>query len=120
MVGTLAAQLPPVDPLDESGGRLWISIMAGVTLADLRTAIAPVDPGCRIVRTMPNTPMKVRGGASRHLFAAWIQGEPERSFRKKRDEVSSCSEELPGILDRYCPEKTYCRIRKRIHKQEKS
>jgi pyrroline-5-carboxylate reductase len=58
--------------------------MAGVTLADLRTAIAPVDPGCRIVRTMPNTPMKVRegggvksktggGGASRHLFAAWIQ-----------------------------------------------
>ncbi len=61
MVGTLAAQLPPVDPLDESGGRLWISIMAGVTLADLRTAIAPVDPGCRIVRTMPNTPMKVKG-----------------------------------------------------------
>jgi hypothetical protein len=114
VVGTLAAQLPPVDPLDESGGRLWISIMAGVTLADLRTAIAPVDPGCRIVRTMPNTPMKVRGGGGFTTFICRLfvfffslkdldlaPREPERSLRKKRAEVSSCSEERPGILYRF-------------------
>ena len=58
----LAAHCPDSsDPLEVSGGRLWISIMAGVTLADLRTAISAVDPECRVVRTMPNTTMKVCG-----------------------------------------------------------
>ncbi|XP_023342256.1 pyrroline-5-carboxylate reductase [Eurytemora carolleeae] len=40
--------------------RLWVSIMAGVTLKDLSAAIYPVQSQstCRIVRTIPNTPMK--------------------------------------------------------------
>jgi hypothetical protein len=50
------------DPLDTSSGRLWISIMAGVTISDLRAAISTVDPECRVVRTIPNTTMKVRDG----------------------------------------------------------
>jgi len=49
-------------------GRLWVSIMAGVTLSDLELAIAEhvVQGGnesLRVVRTIPNTPMKVRQGS---------------------------------------------------------
>ncbi len=58
-LSALEAEASAVDPLDvNGGGRLWISIMAGVTVADLREAISPVDPHCRVVRTIPNTPMK--------------------------------------------------------------
>jgi pyrroline-5-carboxylate reductase len=40
---------------------LWISIAAGVTLADLEAAL---PEGARIVRAMPNTPALVRAGAT--------------------------------------------------------
>jgi hypothetical protein len=63
VLSALAADTPvSSDPLDIAfaSGRLWISIMAGVTINDLRTAISAVDPECRVVRTIPNTTMKVR------------------------------------------------------------
>ena len=41
--------------------KLWISIMAGVVLEDLSPAIHRLQTRdtCRIVRTIPNTPVKV-------------------------------------------------------------
>jgi len=48
-------------------GRLWISIMAGVTLADLSAAVAQLTndmfDSMKIVRTIPNTPFKVKKGS---------------------------------------------------------
>jgi len=48
--------------------KLWVSIMAGVTLADLQAAISTVTGGIngitdRVVRTIPNTPCKVKEGS---------------------------------------------------------
>merc|ERR1719225_1790038 len=45
--------------------KLWVSIMAGVTLSDLNLAINKVtaQPALRIVRSIPNTPVKVRKGS---------------------------------------------------------
>merc|ERR1712029_1045700 len=46
------------------GDKLWISILAGVVLSDLDFAVNKVtkEPALRIVRSMPNTPVKVRKG----------------------------------------------------------
>merc|ERR550517_565460 len=47
-------------------GKLWVSIMAGVTLFDLNAAVTPLQAqgaNCRIVRTIPNTPVKVGKGS---------------------------------------------------------
>jgi pyrroline-5-carboxylate reductase len=46
--------------------KLWVSIMAGVTLADLQAAICSISGAGledRVVRTIPNTPCKVREGS---------------------------------------------------------
>jgi len=45
--------------------KLWVSIMAGVTLEDLQAAIFTIssDAEDRVVRTIPNTPCKVREGS---------------------------------------------------------
>ena len=44
------------------GVKLWVSIMAGVVLSDLTSAISLVtDAVQRVVRTIPNTPVKVMG-----------------------------------------------------------
>jgi len=47
--------------------KLWVSIMAGVTLEDLQAAISTVTGGSgisdRVVRTIPNTPCKVGEGS---------------------------------------------------------
>ena len=42
---------------DVLGGKLLLSILAGVTIAQLQ---AMVMPSTKVVRTMPNTPCKVR------------------------------------------------------------
>ena len=42
---------------DALGGKLLLSILAGVTIAQLQ---AMVMPSTKVVRTMPNTPCKVR------------------------------------------------------------
>ena len=43
------------------GPKLWVSIMAGVVLQDLTTAVSTVTHRMeRIVRSIPNTPSKVR------------------------------------------------------------
>lgn len=47
--------------------KLWVSIMAGVTLSDLQRAISKISGSNlsdeRIVRTIPNTPVKVKEGS---------------------------------------------------------
>ena len=47
------------------GDKLWVSIMAGVVLTDLTAAVNSVtkDLASRIVRSIPNTPVKVRKGS---------------------------------------------------------
>ena len=50
------------------GAKLWVSIMAGVVLADLTSAISLVtDSVQRVVRTIPNTPVKVQYVISKFL-----------------------------------------------------
>ena len=50
--------------------KLWVSIMAGVVLSDLTTAIGKVtDKVGRVVRSMPNTPVKVRKGSVAVTFS---------------------------------------------------
>lgn len=44
-----------------SAGKLFLSLAAGVTLADMSGRL---DPAARIVRAMPNTPMQIGLGAS--------------------------------------------------------
>jgi len=59
--------------------KLWVSIMAGVTLSDLNLAINKVtaQPALRIVRTIPNTPVKVRKGSVAVTFSEGCSG-PDR------------------------------------------
>ena len=47
------------------GDKLWVSIMAGVVLTDLTSAVNSVtrELASRIVRSIPNTPVKVRKGS---------------------------------------------------------
>ena len=47
------------------GDKLWVSIMAGVVLTDLTAAVNRVTSALatRIVRSIPNTPVKVRKGS---------------------------------------------------------
>lgn len=52
-VAALAAQLRPLLPAAELGQQVWVSILAGVSVAQLQTLL----PGPRWVRWMPNTPV---------------------------------------------------------------
>eukprot|EP00092_Neocalanus_flemingeri_P031128 GFUD01033811.1.p1 GENE.GFUD01033811.1~~GFUD01033811.1.p1 ORF type:complete len:280 (-),score=79.44 GFUD01033811.1:52-891(-) len=52
------------------GDKLWVSIMAGVVMADLTRNIKMVtDSVDRVVRTIPNTPAKVRKGSVAVTFS---------------------------------------------------
>ena len=53
------------DQARKYGDKLWISIMAGVVLTDLSAAVNKVTTSLatRIVRSIPNTPVKVRKGS---------------------------------------------------------
>jgi len=54
--------------------KLWVSIMAGVVLSDLTAAIGKVtDKAGRVVRSMPNTPVKVRKGSIAVTFSEGVQ-----------------------------------------------
>ena len=55
VIGSVMASLA-----DGLAGRLAISIAAGVTTASIEAAL----PGARVVRVMPNLPVRVRSGAS--------------------------------------------------------
>jgi len=61
----VASALGALDPSEDLGGKLWISIAAGVSIAAIE---AKLPAGARVVRAMPNTPALVRSGAT--AFAA--------------------------------------------------
>lgn len=75
-------------------GRLWISIMAGVTLADLRAAVSAVDPDCRVVRTMPNTALKVGKGSVGITYDCHCTDEDRKLVSCLFANIASC-EEIP-------------------------
>lgn len=63
--GAVAGVLAALEA-DEAAAPLWISIAAGVPLAQLQAAL---PDGARIVRTMPNTPALVRAGSTAYFPA---------------------------------------------------
>jgi pyrroline-5-carboxylate reductase len=65
--------LPDLKPL-ASGGALFISIIAGLTVETMRTSLGE---GARIVRAMPNTPAAVLQGITAALAGPGV-GEGER------------------------------------------
>lgn len=80
------------------GDKLWISIMAGVTLADLTTAISLVtDRTDRVVRTIPNTPCKVQKGSVGVTYSGGCSGEDKATVTTVFSSVARVSE-LPERL----------------------
>ena len=70
------------------GDKLWVSIMAGVVLTDLTAAVNSVtkDLASRIVRSIPNTPVKVRKGSIRvTLSEGFSQIGPQIIIEKSRE-----------------------------------
>ncbi len=70
---TIDAALPALLPAAE--GLLVVSIAAGIPVRRLEAAL----PGCRAVRTMPNTPAAIRRGVSA-LFATPATSEADREL----------------------------------------
>ncbi len=66
--GAVAGVLSALDP-KLAAGPLWVSIAAGVPLADLQGALPDF---ARVVRTMPNTPALVGAGATAYFPAAGV------------------------------------------------
>jgi len=80
-------------------GKLFISIMAGVTVKDLQTALKTVTgtDNNRVVRTIPNTPVKVRKGGVAVTYSDCCSQEDKNIARTLFSSVGRC-EEIPERL----------------------
>lgn len=73
--------------------KLWVSIMAGVVLEDLTSAILKVtDKVERVVRTIPNTPCKVRKGSVGVTFSEGCSQQDRDVVFGIFSSVSRCTE----------------------------
>jgi len=75
------------------GAKLWVSIMAGVVLSDLTNAISLVtDAVQRVVRTIPNTPVKVRKGSVGVTYSEGCSAEDRHLVFTMFSSVARCTE----------------------------
>jgi len=73
--------------------KLWVSIMAGVVLSDLISAIGKVtDMAGRVVRSMPNTPVKVRKGSIAVTFSEGCSSLDRDTVTTIFSSVGKCTE----------------------------
>jgi len=73
--------------------KLWVSIMAGVVLSDLISAIGKVtDMAGRVVRSMPNTPVKVRKGSIAVTFSEGCSALDRDTVTTIFSSVGRCTE----------------------------
>jgi len=73
--------------------KLWVSIMAGVVLSDLTAAIGKVtDMAGRVVRSMPNTPVKVRKGSIAVTFSEGCSSLDRDTVTTIFSSVGKCTE----------------------------
>eukprot|EP00092_Neocalanus_flemingeri_P007427 GFUD01008020.1.p1 GENE.GFUD01008020.1~~GFUD01008020.1.p1 ORF type:complete len:281 (-),score=116.13 GFUD01008020.1:36-878(-) len=90
--------LDMLDTLKKEGrnydsSKLWISIMAGVVVSDLTTAISKVtDQVGRVVRSMPNTPVKVRKGSVAVTFSQGCSTLDRETVTTIFSSVGRCTE----------------------------
>lgn len=75
------------------GDKLWVSIMAGVVLEDLVNNIKMVSQAVdRVVRTIPNTPAKVRKGSVAVTFSEKCSEVDREVVRTMFSSVGRCVE----------------------------
>jgi len=73
--------------------KLWVSIMAGVVMSDLTAAIGKVtDMVGRVVRSMPNTPVKVRKGSVAVTFSEGCSSLDRENVTTIFSGVGRCTE----------------------------
>jgi len=89
--------LDMLDTLNKEGrkyeDKLWVSIMAGVVLTDLTAAIRKVtDMVGRVVRSMPNTPVKVRKGSIAVTFSQGCSNQDRDIVNTIFSSVGRCTE----------------------------
>jgi len=73
--------------------KLWVSIMAGVVVSDLTSAISKVtDLVGRVVRSMPNTPVKVRKGSVAVTFSEGCSTQDRETVTTIFSSVGRCNE----------------------------
>jgi len=73
--------------------KLWVSIMAGVVVSDLISAISKVtDMVGRVVRSMPNTPVKVRKGSVAVTFSQGCSTMDRETVTTIFSSVGRCNE----------------------------
>jgi len=73
--------------------KLWVSIMAGVVLSDVTNAIGMVtDQVGRVVRSMPNTPVKVRKGSVAVTFSQGCSALDRGTVTTIFSSVGRCTE----------------------------
>merc|ERR1719186_2359000 len=73
--------------------KLWVSIMAGVVVSDLTSAISKVtDLVGRVVRSMPNTPVKVRKGSVAVTFSEGCSTQDRDMVNTIFSSVGRCDE----------------------------
>ena len=72
--------------------KLWISIMAGVVLTDISTAVNKVSikPALRVVRSIPNTPVKVRKGSVGVTFSDGCSSGDKEVVCKLFSSIARC------------------------------
>jgi len=86
-----------IDTLKKEGrkyeDKLWVSIMAGVVLSDLTSAIDKVtDKADRVVRSIPNTPVKVRKGSVAVTFSEGCSTMDRETINTIFSSVGRCTE----------------------------
>jgi len=77
--------------------KLFVSIMAGVTVKDLQEALKAITPCARVVRTMPNTPVKVRKGSMSVTFSEECTDDDKDLVITLCSSVGKC-DEIPERL----------------------
>lgn len=77
--------------------KLFVSIMAGVTLGDLQAVLKNITSCARVVRTMPNTPVKVRKGSMSVTFSDECTDDDKNMVISLCSSVGKC-DEIPERL----------------------
>ncbi|KAH8418043.1 hypothetical protein KR222_010937 [Zaprionus bogoriensis] len=73
MLGPCAAQLKyKYVPSTRNASKLFVSVLAGTTLATLEEKFAFIDAGLKMIRTMPNTSMQVGEGCTVYTGNSYV------------------------------------------------
>lgn len=78
--------------------KIWVSIMAGVTMATLKERLGFYD-GAKIIRTMPNTPVDVGCGAVVYAPGPNVTKDEVQIIKTLLEAISICAEVPESMIN---------------------